>query len=126
GDNQSALGPGPKLEPGLATGTGVSGGSSCMRVRQAVSGSSRGRAGRPGRLVCPGLAGSRTLQMTRPVPLPRTISASRLSGYHLLHKETCPPVPARGQAPPQCPVTLSEAPANPATSRGLAGWRGTV
>ena len=25
----------PKLEPGLATGTGVSGGSSCMRVRQA-------------------------------------------------------------------------------------------
>ncbi len=38
---QLMLGPGPrlepKLEPGLATGTGVSGGSSCMRVRQAVS-----------------------------------------------------------------------------------------
>jgi hypothetical protein len=82
--------------------------------------SSRGRTGRPGRPVCPGLAGSLTLQMTRPVPLPRTISTSRLSGYRLLHEETCPPVPARGQAPPQCPVTLSEAP--PPTPRPRGDW----
>jgi hypothetical protein len=93
--------------------------SSCRIVGS--SRSSRGRAGRPGRPVCPGGAGSRTLQMTRPVRLPRTISTSRLSGYRLLHEETCPPVPARGQAPPQCPVTLSEAPANPHDLAGI-GW----